>query len=81
VLRLIQSNRLDSERRENSLDGLKHEPKSCMKKSNEPAALTNVLELEFPDWSDMDGSSAWITADIEIRKKRSAPPRVGASLS
>ncbi len=34
-----------------------------MKKPEEPAAKAEFLELEFPDWSGMDDSSARLSPD------------------
>jgi len=36
---------------------------NCMKKSDESAVNAGSVELEFPDWSGMDDSSARVTAD------------------
>jgi hypothetical protein len=40
---------------------------NCMKKSEEPAGRPESLELDFPDWSGMDDSSARITAEAAFR--------------
>jgi len=42
-------------------------PKNSMKKSEEPAGATSNLDLEFPDWSGMDDSSAQITPEAAFR--------------
>jgi len=41
--------------------------KNSMKKSEEPAGVTSNLDLEFPDWSGMDDSSARITPEAAFR--------------
>ncbi len=38
-----------------------------MKKSEEPAGAMSSLDLEFPDWSGMDDSSARITSEAAFR--------------
>ena len=38
-----------------------------MKKSNESAAETEAADLDFPDWSGMDGSSARLDPDAAFR--------------
>jgi len=38
-------------------------PSNCMKKSDESAARVDPEELEFPDWSGMDDSSARVGPD------------------
>ena len=38
-------------------------PSNCMKKSDESAARVEPEELEFPDWSGMDDSSARVSPD------------------
>jgi hypothetical protein len=44
-----------------------------MKKSEEPAGVTEPLELELPDWSGMDDSSARITPEAAFRLCESYP--------
>lgn len=38
-----------------------------MKKPDEPAARTESLDLEFPDWSGMDDSTARLTVDAAFQ--------------
>ena len=38
-----------------------------MKKSEPPVTVINSLDLEFPDWSGMDDSSARITPETAFR--------------
>jgi hypothetical protein len=42
-------------------------PKNSTKRSKEPAGAINTLDLEFPDWSGMDDSSARITPEAAFR--------------
>ncbi len=39
------------------------EPKNFMKKSKKPAREPAAVELEFPDWSGMDDSTARISPE------------------
>jgi hypothetical protein len=38
-----------------------------MKKSDEPAPKLDLLDLEFPDWSGMDDSTARVTTEMAFR--------------
>ncbi len=38
-----------------------------MKKSDEPAAQTELDKLEFPDWSGMDDSSGRVSAQTAFK--------------
>ena len=54
------------------------EPKNSTKKSAEPAAVSNILDIQFPDWSGMDDSSARITAEAAFRLSEEYPALRGA---
>ena len=50
-----------------------------MKKSEEPVAVGECLELEFPDWNGMDDSSSRITPEAAFRLCELYPMLFGKS--